>query len=127
MPRDDEEDDHAEELLLGEGVAAVLNLQERADEIVCGLRAPALEQLVQVGDELAHQRAELGERFGTQRGRHDSVRPAAEAVAIRERDAEQLRDHGDREREGIVVDEVHLAACLDRVDQLVGDLLHPRP
>ena len=126
VTRDDEEHDHAVELVLGESVASVLGEDERADEVVGGLGASLREQIVEVRDELVP--AALGDLPVLRRQRrHDDVaRPRAEPLSILDRDAEQLRDDGDGERESEVVDELHAPALLDQVDQIVGDLLDAR-
>ena len=64
---------------------------------------------------------------GVERRPHERVRPLAELVAVGRRDAEQLRDHRDRQRERERRHELHLAVGGDGVEQLVGDLLDPRP
>ena len=72
MPGDDEEHDHAVELVLGQVVACVLRLHERADEVVRRLCAPLREEVVEVGDELV--RAAGGELLELRRqGRRDDV------------------------------------------------------
>ena len=127
VSRDDQERDHAAELLLGERVAAVLDCHERADEILAG-RAPTLgeerEQVLDEGGQRGVGPLCLGRR---ERRAHHRGRPLAKALAVGNGNAEQLGDHRDRQREGELRDEVHLAGGRDAVDQLVGDLLDPRP
>ena len=100
--------------------------EQGADEIVLRVGAPCREQVGEVLDELAHLAEEALQRLRPDRRRDDRVRPLLEAVLVGVRDAEQLRDHRDRERERVLGREVHRAARLDRVDQLVRDLLDPR-
>src|SRR3989442_10669266 len=126
VPGDDQQHDHAEELLLAQRVATLFDLKQSADEIVAGGGAPALEELTKVRDELVDRRAELLDVLWRQYWRDHRVRPAPEPVAIGDGYAEQLGDDCDRQWEGELVDEIHLAARLDRVDQLVGDLLDTR-
>ena len=66
---DDQQDDHPEHLLLGEGVALVAGGQERADEVVRRRGAARGEELAEIGDELAHQLEELLQRLRPERGR----------------------------------------------------------
>ena len=133
-PATTEERDHARELRFVERVAALLDGDERADQILAALPAPLFEERAQIVDELLHQLAEACDVVRRERRCHDRVRPRAEAVAVGGGHAEELGDHGDRERKREFLDETHLAARLDPVDQLVGDLLdawaqpldHPR-
>ena len=80
----------------------------------------------QVGDELAHLVEEPLQRLVVERRCDDRVRPLLEAGVVGTRHAEHLCDHRDRQRERVVGGEVHLAARLDGVEQLVGDRLDPR-
>ena len=127
VSRDDQQHHGAEELLLAERVALVPGGQESADEIVRGSGAPLREEVGQVADELAHLLEEPLHVLRVERGRDDRVRPLLEAILIGRRHAEELRDHGDRQRERVVGRQIHRTARLDRVEQLVGDGLDPRP
>ena len=127
VPGHDQQHDRAEQLLLRQRVLRVARRQERADEIVARLGAPCGEEVGQVGDELAHLREELLQLVVLEHGGDDRVRPVLEAIVVGRRHAEHLGDHSDREREGVLGREVHLAPGLDRVEELVGDRLDPRP
>ncbi len=114
VPRDDQQDHHAEELVLLQAVALLLGLEEGAHEVVARVGAALLEELGEVGEELLRVPEEQLDRVLSQRGADEGVRPDAEAVSILGRDAEQLGDDDDREREREAVHEVRfrLAARL---------------
>src|SRR6266540_2476677 len=123
---DDQQHDHAGELLFAQRVAPFLDLEQSTDQIVARGHAPTLEELAQVGDELVDNLDELRSILRCARRRDDLIRPAPKVVAVADRDAQQLGDHRDWKRKGELVDKLHLASRLDRINQLVRDLLDPR-
>jgi hypothetical protein len=127
VPRDQEQEDHAEQLVLRELVTRLLRPHQRAHQVVSGVRALLLEEGVQVVSEGLHVRDEhLLQVFLGGIARDSGVGPLAEGVPVFCGHAEQLGYDGDRQGEGVVVDQVHLAPVLDRVQQPVGYRLHAR-
>ena len=71
----------------------------------------------------------LGGRFGRRGGRQQGGEPGAELGPVRLGDAEQLADHGERQREGEARDQVDdgVAAAVQLVEQVVDDRLDAGP
>jgi hypothetical protein len=87
-----------------------------------------------MGPLVRHQRGEVSRhlhrrrpRLSRRAGGQDGLRPGAEVGPIRVGDAEQLADHGDRQREGERFEQVDLTAGGHRVQQRTGDLGDARP
>ena len=82
VARDDQERDHARQLLLGQRVAAVLDRDERADEVLAGLLPPLVEESEQVVDEGGQQGVGPVRLVGRQRRPDHRGRPLPEPVAV---------------------------------------------
>jgi hypothetical protein len=76
---------------------------------------------IQVGEHLVAAGLPPGVACG-----RDTAKPAAERLVILARHAEQVGDHEQRERLGVRVAELDLAAVAELVDQRVGELPHER-
>jgi hypothetical protein len=84
---DDQQHDHAEELGLAQGVAALLGLEQCARQVVAGFCAPLCEQIAQVRNECVEELPEARQPFGVERRCDDRSRPFPEAVAVESRAA----------------------------------------
>ncbi len=126
------EQQHArpDQLPLGQLVAVVDDRRQPADQVVARVRPSLAEQVAKVCRELE---ARLNGLVRGLVGRVELIheadvrRPRPKEMAIGLRDPEELGDHGDRQRLGIVGDEVDLAAAAEVIDQTVDDRLDVRP
>ncbi len=127
----EQQDDVGGQFLVGELVAVFLGLHQLGGEIVAGIAAAQLEQLLEV--HLRHHVAGVALRDLLRRERHGIEQPPAIARAVVEGlamvlgDAEHVADDGDGQAEGEILDQVHVAALDHGIDGLVDDLLDPRP
>ena len=106
---------------------AGVRLDQPPDHVVAGLLARLLDQVAEVGEHLleAAQRAlvPLDPRLaaGAERDERELVGPAAEAVAVLARRADQVGDDHGGQRVGEVEDQLVPPVRDERVEQ-VGDL-----
>ncbi len=84
---DDEEDDHAVQLVLREMVAFVLSSHESAHQVVRRCGASAREERVEIGDELVGVSRELLDELRRHRRKHERVRPFPEPRLVLDGDA----------------------------------------
>ena len=119
-----EDDDGRHDLGIGEMLAVDTRLDERRHEIVAGREPP-------LADQLDHVVAEGGGR-GIRPHRllfgrielvhlHHRVRPVEEVAMPVAGHPEPPADEGDRVRLGEVVEEIHVAALDERVEELAGE------
>ena len=101
MPGDDQLEDRGEHLLLGERAVAVGGDDEVGDQVLAGRGALAVEQRGEVLDDRVGRRHRLGRRLRPRVRGEQGAEPPAEVGAVRFRDAEQLADHGERQRERV--------------------------
>ena len=133
---DEEDEDHRQDLVLGQAIAVDLDLKELRDEVVTGGLPLSSEEIAQVGDELADVAPDLLHPLRGLRA-EQVLRPAPGLLPIFGRDAEHLADDGDREGIRELRDQLHLpvrrtfAALggdgLGGVEQVIRDLLDARP
>ena len=126
----EQQDDIGRQLLVRELVAVFLGLNQMRGEIVAGLAPAQLEQPLEI---LGHGQIVgiLLFDFGFAERRQVEQTPASartgkEDLPVLLRDAEHVADHGDRQPEGEIRDEIHMAARLYAVDDLIDDLLNAR-
>ncbi len=129
VPGVEQEDRHRRDLVIGQTAAVDLDLAERRDH-ARGRAQPAFRDEV---EGVATERAGGGVRLdGEVTGRRELVHldhrvgPGQEHRTVRSRHAEQIRDHGDRERLGELAEEVERLALHQRIEQLRRDLLDRR-
>ncbi|MFC7101748.1 hypothetical protein ACFQQB_15525 [Nonomuraea rubra] len=119
---DHEEEDEEVELVLAEGLAVLVRLEELGDDVVLGVRLALGGELVGVGVDL-HGRARAllgaGGVVGVLGADH-AVGPVEQLVAIGRRGSEQFADHVERQGCGDFGDEVDLAGQL--VEEVVADI-----
>ena len=132
MTGDEQERERGQQLLLGERVAALLDRDQRAEEVVTRSVAALCDEAAEVvGEgkgrvaallELLERRPEVGvEAAG------ELSRPALERFVVLGGNAEHLADDLDRQRVGEVADHLDRALLERGVEQAVDDLLDPRP
>ena len=116
----------ARRLLLGPGP------EQPSDQIVAGRAAVILHDRAHEIRHLLHRVAQGGDRLRVAERsdgeiQRDGVDPALEAFGVVARRAQQLGDYPRRQPQGEVGHQIHLPPSLGRVDQSVGDPLHPPP
>ncbi len=134
MPRGEEEERRAEQLLLTEPVAVLLGLDEGRQEIVAQRPAPPLDEANEIFKEGiagrldAHLLVGRDERIGID-ARRELGRPGRKRRVVLRWNAQELADDHDRERVREVGHDVHptVAAGFDLVEPLVDDLLDADP
>ena len=116
---------------LRELVAGLLGLHELRRQVVAGIAAAHLEQLLEIHP--GHRVARIGLRDLLRRQRHRIenasavARPLVEDLAVLLGNAEHVADDGDRQAESEILDQVHVALLDDGVDGLVDDRLDAGP
>ncbi|OLT02145.1 hypothetical protein BJF90_05240 [Pseudonocardia sp. CNS-004] len=109
---------------LGEGAPVDPRGDQRGDQVLPRRVRAGADLVVEVGpdrrEDLDHAGAEVGVCRVGDLDVEQGVRPRPEPRVVGGGEAEQLGDHGDREREGQRVDEVE--AFAGAVEQLAGDL-----
>jgi hypothetical protein len=128
VPGHEQQEHHRRELVLREPVAALVHRDEGREQVITGVCPLRGDQLAHVADDAAGRvDVDLGPVYLAVDG---DRRPAAERGAVARGYAEQLDDHGDRQREPEALDEVDRPATGaghgEVVQQAVGDLLHAR-
>ena len=131
MPRKKQQHAGGQQLVLTDHSAVGFSSDERAEQIVSRICATGGHELAEVGCQcrLAFVRAPDGVgRFA----RHNDKIPAAMAsdhrlnwCAIFGEQLQEVGDHRGRLRVRQVGDHVHVAGCLNRIDQSVDDLPDP--
>ncbi len=121
---DEQDEGHAPQFLRREPVAVLGGGADQiAEQVVGGARAAlVLDQVAEVFGE-PHERVVLRARAG---GRHRLRGQLAELRAVQLGHAQELTDHGDRQRIGERLDEVGAAGGQHGVEEFVGDLLDAR-
>ena len=123
MSSKNEQRDHREELILIEPIASLFDLNELADQIVLWM-----------GSLLGN---ELHEVLRKRPGQHDArgllltccttrkqLGPFADQGLPLRRHAQHIRDHIDRQREGIAIHQIQATLILNTIDQLISNALN---
>ncbi len=132
VTRDDQGDAGAEDFLRGEPVALVLHRGQRTDQVVAGPVPPFVNKLTEVGGELGQRRVAGGQRLGghvdvgIERAR-ERLRPLLHEWMILGGHAQNLADHGERQRVGHHLDQVELAGVQCGVEKAVDQFGDARP
>src|SRR5262245_14996100 len=127
VPGDHDDQAPGEYVHLRQGLAVDPGLREERDQVVGRIALPLLDELREVQEELRHRLApRLLARLALAlvlrvRGADGAVGPVEEQVPVGLRDAEEPRDHRDRERRRDLLHEVALARVAP-LDQPVDDL-----
>ena len=119
----------ADELGGAEPLAVFLDRDQGGQQALVGIGAAPGHQVPQVGGQgqLRRARLALGGQGGLRfEGGGDGVAPGPEAGLVLSRDAEQVADHRDGQREGQPVDEVEASRGAGRGEEPAGDLADPR-
>jgi hypothetical protein len=103
---DDQLEDRGEHLLLAEGVVAVGGGDEVGDHVLAGFGALAAEERGEVVDDRSGRLHRFRRWLRPRRRGEQDAEPPAEVGAVGFRDAEQLADHGERQRERVAGDQV---------------------
>ena len=130
VPGDDQLEDRGQHLLPVQRVPLVGGPDQVGDQVLARLDTFAVEQIGQVPDDVRRGGDRAGGWLGCGGGRQQGGEPGAELGPVRLGDAEQLADHGEREREGEPRDQVDhggVAAAVQLVEQVVDDGLDAGP
>ncbi len=124
MARDDQSDTGAEHLLRGEPVAPLLHRGQGTDQIVSGATPPFVDKRAEVRGELGERLVTGGKRFGGQvdvriERVRKRLRPLLHEWVVTGGHAQDLADHGERQRVGHHLDQVELAGVQRGVEQAV--------
>ena len=125
MAGDEEQRDLVLQLLGGERLAVLLRVDELGEQVVARVGPLPLDRRGAVGVEVAvgdHRVARLLDAEDRIERLDDRVGPVAELVAIGVGHPEHLGDHGERQREREVGDDVHLAGRGHGVERVVDEL-----
>src|SRR5215217_8468284 len=106
VPSEEHEEDRREDLLLVEHVAVLLSVDQTADHVVGWCPAFALEQVLEVVDELPEPRPDLLVHPAPVDA-EEVFRPSSDRLTVLPRDAEHIADDRDRERVGERLDQIH--------------------
>ncbi len=126
----EQQDDVGGEFLVGELLTILLGLHQLRGEVVAGLLAAQLEQLMEI--HRRHRVAGVALLDFLRRHRYRLEQPSAVARAVIERltmllgDAEHIADDRHRQAEREILDQVHPALRNDAVERLVDDVLNAR-
>ena len=101
-----QQEHHGDQLVLPEPVPLVPGRDQRGKQVVGGLLPLGRQQRHEVTD---HRGGVRLEHLGRGRVRDDGGRPVPEVVPVLDRDAEELADHRDRQRESERGQQVDLA------------------
>jgi hypothetical protein len=118
------QEDHRDELVVGQPVAVRGALDHRADHVVGRVLALQLDDPVAVLD---HVLRGVLDHLGRVAGADQLDRPLLESLAVLERDAEDVADDHDRQRLGVLGDQVDVVPALELGQVVVDELLDPRP
>ena len=126
----EQQDDIGREFLVGELVAIFLRLNEMRGEIVAGLAAAQLKQPLEIlghGQIIGILLFDFGLAEWCQVEQTSaSARASEEDVSALLRDAQHVADHGHRQPESKIRNEIHTAAGLYAIDNIIDDLLNAR-
>jgi hypothetical protein len=128
VPRAEQQDDIGRQLLIRELVSVFLRLNEMGGEIVARLAPAELKQPLEI---LGHSQIVgiLLFDFGFAERRQVEQTPAKartgkEDLTVLLRDAQHVGDHGHRQPKREIRNEIHIAAGLYAIDDLIDDLLN---
>jgi hypothetical protein len=128
VPRAEQQDDIGRQLLIRELVSVFLRLNEMGGEIVARLAPAELKQPLEI---LGHSQIVgiLLFDFGFAERRQVEQTPAKartgkEDLTVLLRDAQHVGDHGHRQPKREIRNEIHMAAGLYAIDDLIDDLLN---
>src|SRR5919107_77117 len=110
MPGEEHEEDRRKHLLLVEDVSVLLGMDHSADHVLARGPALALEQLVEVVDELPQPRPNLLFHLPAAAdalGAEEVFRPPPDSLAVLARDAEHVADYRHWEWVGERLNQVH--------------------
>ena len=117
---DQEQAQHVERLALGQPLALVLHLHQRAQDVVAGLDPALRDNRPEIRVELAGGVHGDGALAGTDRGLQQPgalIRPEPEPVPVLRRYAQHLRDHDDRQGLGERGHEIEARCGVDLVEE----------
>jgi hypothetical protein len=118
---------HPVQFLPAELVPRLFRLEQPSDQVVRRRPLPLLEERLEVAPQALRCRDRRRPRELRRGPREERVGPVAKLSAVGRRDAKHLRDDGDRQWKGVVVDHVHFPAGGNRIQERVGDRLDARP
>ncbi len=123
---DEQEDDHAEHVVLFERAVLRLAAEQVADQVVAEALLARRDLVAEIGAHLAAAPEDaldlfVAQRAGAERHVDGVVGPALEVGAASRIDAEHLGDDGDRQRHGQIGHHVEPVPGEDAVDVLGGD------
>ena len=120
----DELEEARQQLLFVESLVVVARRDEHTDEVVAGRVAMRRHQLLQVGNDRVRGSDRLRRRRTAPR-LEQGPEPAVHRLLVRQRDAEQLADHPERQRMGEALDQIDGGAGLggrELVEEFVDDV-----
>jgi hypothetical protein len=124
VPRHEQGEAEAGDLVVAETLAVELGLDEARDQILLGPTPPLARHRRYVCDQLADHLARLGADVAPARLDH-VIRPATEGRVVLPGDSQQLGDHEHRHRNRDLFDELDAATRIDRLEALHRDVPDP--
>ncbi len=119
---DEDEEGQGHQLVLAQAVFLVAYGDERGEQVVARAPSPVREEAGEEGEQPADGVTRPGGACGV--GCHQRVGPGTEVGPAVLGDAQEVADHGDRQRGGVGGDQVELLVPAPRVEEPVRDASH---
>ena len=124
MAGNHEQKNHRQQFVIAQAIAGLASLDQGVSKSSRGWAWRTLISLRTITHERHHVRNELEFSPGRRLGGEDGIGPAVKLVPIASRHTQDLGDDGRRERQGVVVDQVHASVGLHSAQELIGQRLY---